>query len=58
MGRHAGLQLSRMEQRELRGFMGKTKNKHEFRAVQGMLLRSEGKSADDVATHFGVTTLV
>jgi transposase len=55
MGRHAGLGLSRTEQKQLKRFMGETKNKNEFRAAQGLLLRSEGKSAGDVATHFAVT---
>lgn len=55
MGRHAGLQLSGREHKELRGFMGETKNKNEFRAAHGLLLRSEGKSTEDVAAHFGVT---
>lgn len=55
MGRHAGLQLSRVERKQLRRFMDETKNKHEFRAAQGLLLRSEGKSTEETAKYVGVT---
>jgi transposase len=55
MGRHAGLQLSRAQRRQLRRFMNKTKNKSEFRAAQGLLLRAEEKSVEEIARHFGVT---
>ena len=55
MGRHAGIQLSDREEKSLRSFMSKTKDKREYRAASGILLRAERKSADDVARHFGVT---
>jgi transposase len=55
MGRYAGIKLSGRELGQLQKFMDATKNKHEFRAAQGILLRSEGKSTEDVAAHFNVT---
>lgn len=55
MGRYPGIRLLRQERRQLQIFMDKTENKHEFRAAQGLLLRSEGKSTDEVARHFNVT---
>ena len=55
MGRHAGLQLSGVERKQLRGFMGETRNKHEFRAAQGLISRFEGKSAEEIAINAGVT---
>lgn len=55
MGRHAGLTLSRTQKRQLERFVKKTKNKTEFRAAQGLLLRAEGKPAEEVARHSGVT---
>ena len=35
--------------------MAKTKEKREYRAASGILLRAEGKKAEDVASHLGVT---
>jgi transposase len=35
--------------------MDETKNKHEFRAAQGLLSRSERKSAEEIAINVGVT---
>jgi transposase len=35
--------------------MSATKDKREYRAADGLLLRSEGRSADDVARRLGVT---
>lgn len=55
MGRHSGIRLSDREEKSLRRLMSKTKDKREYRAASGILLRGEGKSADDVARHFGVT---
>ncbi len=55
MGRHPGLSLSRVEQKQLQVFRDKTDNKHEFRAAQGLLSRAEGKSTEDVALNAGVT---
>lgn len=55
MGRKAGISLSKVEKKALRQFMAETKDKREHRAASGILLRSEGKSAEDVAEHFGVT---
>jgi len=55
MGRHPGIKLSEMQEKNLRKFMEKTKDKREHRAVSGILMRAEGKSADDVARHFGIT---
>lgn len=55
MGRYPGVHLSGVEVRQLRRFMDETENKHEFRAAQGLIARSEGKSAEDVALNVGVT---
>lgn len=55
MGRHSGIKLSNAQEQALRQFMTKTKDKREYRAASGILLRAEKKSADDVARHLGVT---
>jgi transposase len=55
MGRRPDFSLTNTQQRQLRQFMAKTKDKREYRAADGLLLRAEGKSADDVARRLGVT---
>lgn len=55
MGRHSGIRLSNKQEQALRQFMAKTKDKREYRAASGILLRAEKKSAEDVARHLGVT---
>ncbi len=55
MGRHSGIELSEKQRKNLQKFMHETKDKREHRAASGILMRTEGKSADDVARHFGVT---
>ena len=55
MGRHSGIRLSDKQEQALRQFMAGTKDKREYRAASGILLRAEGKPAEDVARHLGVT---
>ena len=55
MGRHSGIRLSNVQEQALRQFMAKTKDKREYRAASGILLRAEKKSAENVAHHLGVT---
>lgn len=55
MGRKPDFNLSAAQQRQLRTFMAKTNDKREYRAADGLLLRAEGRSADDVARRLGVT---
>ena len=55
MGRYAGIVLSSKQKKALREFMTKTKDKGEYRAADGLLLRAEGKSAYDVSQRLGVT---
>ncbi|MBI3035127.1 helix-turn-helix domain-containing protein [Candidatus Woesearchaeota archaeon] len=55
MGRISGIYLSSGQRRQLQNFAKKTKNKIEFRAAQGVLLRSAGKPAEEVARQFDVT---
>ena len=55
MGRISGIYLSSGQRKQLRNFARKTKNKLEFRAAQGVLLRSAGKPAEEVARQFDVT---
>ena len=55
MGRRSGIRLSDKQNQTLRQFMAKTKDKREYRAASGILLRAEGKKAEDVARHLGVS---
>ena len=55
MGRRPNFSLATTQQRQLRQFMAQTKDKREYRAADGLLLRAEGRSADDVAHRLGVT---
>jgi len=55
MGRRPDFSLISKQQRQIRQFMAQTKDKREYRAADGLLLRAEGKSADNVAHRLGVT---
>lgn len=55
MGRCAGISLSKAQRKQLQQFMNKTKKKSEYRAAQGLLMRSEGNSVEEIARQFGVT---
>ena len=50
-----GIKLSAKEKKELRGELTKTKDNRSFRAITGVLLRSDGHSAKSVAQNFGVS---
>lgn len=49
MVRKAGIVLSLSQKKELREFMKSTKDVREYRASHGILLRSESRSAEEVA---------
>lgn len=55
MGRKPDFSLTSRQQRQLRKHMAQTKDKREYRAAYRLLLRAEGKSADDVAHRLDVT---
>lgn len=55
MGRRAGLSLTEKQRHQLQQFKAQTKDKREYRAADGLLLRAEGKSANEVARRIGVT---
>ena len=55
MGRKSGIKLSTIQKKKLREFMSNTKDKREYRAASGILMREEGKSAHDISRHLGVT---
>ena len=55
MVRLAGIKLSTEKKKILKKFMQKAKDKREYRAALGILIRAEGKSADDTARKLGVT---
>jgi transposase len=55
MGRKPDFSLRSSQRDQLRSFMAKTNDKREYRAADGLLLRAEGKSADDVSRRLGVT---
>jgi transposase len=55
MGRKPDFSLRAAQQQQLRALMEKTNEKREYRAAYGLLLRVEGKSADEVARRLGVT---
>jgi transposase len=54
MVKRAGITLSDTQQKELMEFRQATSDKLEYRAATGVLLRSEGRSAKDVASELGV----
>lgn len=55
MGRKAGIELSNVQREQLTHFMNETKDKREYRAALGVLLRGDGKSAKEVGRQLGVT---
>lgn len=55
MGRKAGIELSNVQHEQLTHFMNETKDKREYRAALGVLLRGNGKSAKEVGRQLGVT---
>lgn len=55
MGRKIGIKLSEREKGELRHALKVTKDARSFRAMTGVLLRSEGHAAGWVAKNLGVT---
>ncbi len=55
MGRKAGIQLTAAMERALRLIAKKTKDKREYRAATGILLRGKNISAYDVARQLGVS---
>lgn len=54
MVRRPGIELTSFQKRELREFMQSTKDVREYRASQGVLLRAEGKTAEEVAMQFNM----
>jgi transposase len=55
VARQSGIKLLSKQRQTLRQFMSNTKDKREYRAASGILLRAEGKKAKDVASFLGVT---
>lgn len=55
MGRKAGIALSNLQRKQLARFMNEAKDKREYRAALGVLLRGDGKSAKEVGRQLGVT---
>lgn len=51
----SGIKLSRVERRKLNAFLRTTKDARTYRAVLGVLLRSQGKTAEETALTLGVT---
>lgn len=49
MVRAPGIELALSQKKELRTFMQSTKNVQEYRAAQGVLLRTQRKTAEEVA---------
>lgn len=54
MVRAPGIELASFQKRELREFMQSTKDVQEYRASQSVLLRAQGKTAEEVAQQFNV----
>jgi transposase len=55
MGRKRGIWLSEKGKNELRRAVASMKDNRSFRAMTGVLLRSEGMSAEEAAKNLGVT---
>lgn len=55
MPQYAGIRLSLGQKKVLKKFMHGTKDKREYRAAFGILLRAEGAKAKDVGQKLGVT---
>ena len=55
MGMNPGIKLSRTERRKLNAVLKTTKDTKSYRAILGVLLRAQGKTAEDAAITLGVT---
>jgi len=55
MGRKVGIALPNVQRERLARFMNEVKDKREYRAALGVLLRGDGKSAREVGRQLGVT---
>jgi len=55
MAMSSGIFLSRSNRRQLERFSKKAKDKREYRASLGVLLRGDGKAAEEVGRQLGVT---
>jgi len=55
MSMKSGINLSTKQKKELQQFAKKPRDSREYRSALGILSRSEGKSAQDVANQFNVT---
>ena len=55
MRTNSGILLSPTKQRQLKQFIKKVKDKREYRAAMGILMRGKGKSASEVSRELGVT---
>lgn len=54
MVQNPGIKLTTNQKKQLKDFMHSTKDVQEYRAAQGILLRSERKTAEHVAKQLGV----
>lgn len=55
MSRQAGIKLPQSQRKALLTFMNSVKDKREYRAALGILLRDEGKTVEYIANKLGVT---
>ncbi len=55
MGRKGGIRLSEKQKNELKEASKNTKDVRSFRAMRGVLLRSEGQTSDIVSKNLGVS---
>lgn len=55
MDRKKGIALSKAQREQLARFMNEVKDKREYRAALGVLMRGDGKSAEEVGDQLGVT---
>ncbi len=55
MRTNSGIILSKKQEQRLQDFSKHAKDKREYRAAMGILMRGEGKSAAEVGKKFGVT---
>lgn len=55
MDKKKGTVLSKAQREQLTRFMNEVKDKREYRAALGVLMRGDGKSAEEVGDQLGVT---
>jgi len=55
LGSPSGVKLSKTERRKIERFLKHTKDSKSYRAALGVLLRAQGKGADEVGMALGVT---